>query len=130
MYAQQFNAVVSRCIQTRINEGVRYEDLSFGEFTGYAVAVSLAIEFLEGLAFSCQVQLETRDFKVEASSDLNGWEHGLELYCRIRDLLFQTIEEVGLVTTTALRQQRLRMWVAAVSLATLFSLVPLYVLAK
>jgi len=122
LYAQQFNAVVSRCIQTRINEGVRYEDLSFGEFTGYAVAVSLAIEFLEGLAFS--------DFKVEASSDLNGWEHGLELYCRIRDLLFQTIEEVGLVTTTALRQQRLRMWVAAVSLATLFSLVPLYVLAK
>jgi len=103
LYSKQVKAVVARCIQRRVAEGESFVDLCVGKLTGDEAALSLAIELLEALAFSCQMpcppRLETRDFTLDvcAFESLEGWKHDSQRFNRTRDLLFRK-PVVGLLT--------------------------------
>ena len=63
LYSNQVKGFVRRCIHKRVEEGENYDDFQFGQHSGNDAALLLSIEFLEDLAFCCQMQLHTREFK-------------------------------------------------------------------
>jgi hypothetical protein len=115
LYTKQVEGVISRCVRRRIeaeapveesgcNETLVHaiENLRVGDLAGEKAALFLSIEFLEELAFSCQMRDFTRDFKSTSCTveKMQGWRHGPETFLQVEKLLFQK-PEVGLLTCLA-----------------------------
>jgi len=86
LYEKQVRAIVSRCIQGRVQE----EDVP-GK-------LEVATRFLETLAFVCQMRLATRDFQLEACAAYVSelWQAGDAARSESQQLLF-TGQIVGLL---------------------------------
>eukprot|EP00961_Rhodomonas_salina_P225203 3044813-Rhodomonas_salina.1 len=103
LYAKQVDGMVRLCInkRVRVKDDALSDVLAFldhYQLESFSV-VRLATEYLAGLAFVCQIQLEKRDFTLEAcETEMRRiWRHGPELLASVRELLFAS-PVVGLVT--------------------------------
>ena len=78
LYEKQIQGIVERSIHSRVGESEIKELLI------------VATEFLETLAFVCQMQREERDFKLATcmTNMQNLWMHDIALLAQIRKLLF------------------------------------------
>jgi len=105
LYAKQVEAIVSRCIARRIDDGLNSKDFAkyFGDenLEEKEAAYQLAVEYLEALAFVCQLRLQKRDFTLdECEQDVVAlWNHDKAALESARELLFRK-PIVGLLSST------------------------------
>jgi len=108
LYAKQVEAIVSRCIARRIDDGLNYKDFGDENPEEKEAAYALAVEYLKALAFICQLKLQKRDFTLdECEQDvLVLWKHDKAPLESARQLLFGK-PIVGLLSSTGDKNFRL-----------------------
>jgi hypothetical protein len=57
LYEKQVEGIMSRCIQRRKNDGLEFANFRVGDLATDAAALKVATDYLETLAFVCQILL-------------------------------------------------------------------------
>jgi len=90
LYAKQVEAIVLRCISRRIDDGLNCKDFAEYFDDEKHEEKETAVEYLETLAFVCQLRLQKRDFVLnDCQKDVIAlWKHDQAALYSAHELLF------------------------------------------